>query len=174
MEDLIEIGKTGKSHGLEGGIRFEIKNEFLEDFLSVEVVFVQTKGQPVPYFIEDVKGKLMVVELDGIKTKEAASELARKKVFIRTSDLIPEDQKMFEEEMLEYEPYVGYEVEEATIGKLGKIEEIVEYPQQELAMIIHKEKEILIPLNETFIKGINDNEKIIFMSLPEGMVDIQL
>lgn len=174
MEELVEIGRTSKSHGLQGGIRFDIRDEYIEDFLSVEVVFIEQKGQPVPYFIEEVKGVHLVVELEGIKTKEAATELAKKKVFIRKESLIPEDQKMFVAEGLEYEPYVGYMVEEATLGEIGKILEIVEYPQQELALIEYKEKEILIPLNDTFIKGINDADQKIFMSLPEDMIAIQL
>lgn len=174
MEELIEIGKTSKSHGLEGGVRFDIRDEFLEDFLSVEVVFIEQKGQPVPYFIEDVKGVHLVVSLEGIKTKEEAKKLAKKKVYIREASLIPEDQKMYVADSAEYEPYIGYMVEEANLGEIGLIREIVEYPQQELALIEYKEKEILIPLNGTFIKGINDENKRIFMSLPEDMIAIQL
>ena len=174
MEELFEIGRTSKSHGLEGGIRFDIKDEFLEDFLSVEVVFIEQKGQPVPYFIEEVKGIHFVVQLEGIKTKEQAKELAKKKVFIRKESLIPEDQKTYVAPAAEYEPYVGYMVEEAALGEIGLIREIVEYPEQELALIEYKEKEILIPLNDTFIKGINDADQKIFMSLPEDMIAIQL
>lgn len=174
MEDLIQIGKTAKPHGLEGGLRFAIKDEYLEDFLSVEVIFIEEKGQPVPYFIEDVKGQHFVVQLEGVSSKEQASSIANKKVSIRTADLIPEEDKTYRPDEAEYEFCVGYVMMDEVLGEIGEIIEIVEYPQQEMASINYKEKEILIPLNNDFIKEIREKEKKIIMSLPEGVVEVQL
>lgn len=174
MEELVEIGRSAKSHGLDGGMKFKIKDEFLEDFLSAEVIFIEVKGQPVPYFIEDIIGIQMVVMLDGISTKEAAAVISKKKVLLRKSDLIPEEEKQFEIEGLKYAPYIGFNLIDVQLGSLGEIVEIVEYPQQEMAGITYKGKEILIPLNNDFIEDIKIEEKEILMSLPEGIVEVQL
>lgn len=174
MEDLIIIGKTAKPHGLEGGLRFSIKDEYLEDFHAVEVIFIEVKGQPVPYFIEDIKGEHMVVQLEGVSSKEQASGIANKQVSIRTSDLIPEEDKTYAPDETEYGFSVGFQMIDEVFGEIGEIIEIIEYPQQEMASILYKEKEILIPLNNDFIKEINEAEKKMIMSLPAGVVEVQL
>lgn len=174
MEELVEIGKTLKSHGVDGDLRFSIEDEYLEDFLSVEVVFLQQGGQPVPYFINEIKGVHLVVDLDEVDDKETAKKLAGKKVLIRKDDLIPEDEKMFEAVGLEYDPCIGFLLVDIEGMEIGRILEIEEYPQQEMALVEYKSKEIMIPMNDSFIQSIDKEEKKIIISLPEGMLDIQL
>ena len=41
-------------------------------------------------------------------------------------------------------------------------------------MVSYKETEILFPLNEDFIVEIDDEEKILTLDLPEGLLDIYL
>ncbi|MGK0391104.1 MAG: 16S rRNA processing protein RimM [Maribacter sp.] len=174
MEELIEIGKTLKSHGVDGDLRFAIEDEYLEDFLSVEVVFLQQKGQPVPYFINEIKGIHLVVDLDEVDDKETAKKLAAKKVLIRKGDLIPEEEKTYVPVGLEYDPVIGFLLIDTERGEIGRILEIEEYPQQEMALVEYKTKEIMIPMNGSFIQSIDKKEKKIIMSLPEGMLDLQL
>jgi len=64
-------------------------------------------------------------------------------------------------------------VQDKTHGVLGEIKEIIEYPQQEMAAIIIKEKEVLIPLNEQLILEIDEEKKLISMDLPEGLLNLE-
>ena len=94
---------------------------------------------------------------------------------MRTKDLLAEEEKVLEIEAggLLYEQYVNYIIEDKTHGSLGKIEEIIEYPQQEMAAISIKEKEVLIPLNEQLIINIDDGTKTISMDLPDGLLNLE-
>ena len=52
------------------------------------------------------------------------------------------------------------------------IEDIEEYPQQEMAVLKYKEKTILIPLIESFIEREDEANKRIYINLPEGLLDL--
>ncbi len=62
----------------------------------------------------------------------------------------------------------------AIVGDLGPIIRIEEYPQQEIAVCIFNEKEVMIPLNPDFIESIDDVQKSILVSLPDGLIDVYL
>ena len=66
---------------------------------------------------------------------------------------------------------IGMHIHDDTLGDLGPIIRIDEYPQQEMA-ILEKEDgtEVLIPLHEQMISSISQEEGKIFMDLPEGLV----
>jgi 16S rRNA processing protein RimM len=54
------------------------------------------------------------------------------------------------------------------------INEILKTPQQLLASLTYQGHEVLIPLAEALITGINVARKEIEMSLPEGLIDLYL
>jgi 16S rRNA processing protein RimM len=59
-------------------------------------------------------------------------------------------------------------------GELGEIVEIHEYPQQYVAVVPHRFREILFPLNDDFIKEIDAEKSVLHVSLPEGLIDLYL
>ncbi|MBK6275404.1 MAG: hypothetical protein IPF58_12250 [Saprospirales bacterium] len=78
-------------------------------------------------------------------------------------------------EILEDDPYqeiVGFKMVDKTHGELGKIEKIIELPQQYLAQIFQEKKEILIPLNNTFIQKIDIKSKTVSIHLPDGFLEV--
>jgi 16S rRNA processing protein RimM len=58
------------------------------------------------------------------------------------------------------------------LGELGRIIEVIEFPQQEMAVISHNKNEIFIPINENLIEKIDKEKQYIYMNLPEGILDI--
>jgi 16S rRNA processing protein RimM len=45
-------------------------------------------------------------------------------------------------------------------------------PQQEIAVVVYQNKEVLIPLNEKLIVSIDEDKKVILMDLPEGLLTL--
>ena len=74
---------------------------------------------------------------------------------------------------MRYKKYVNFEIHDKILGKIGIIEEIIEYPQQEMAAIKFQEKEVLIPLNEQLILTIDAENKVIEMDLPDGLLELE-
>lgn len=171
---LTAIGYTRKTYGLQGLLKLRIEEQFLEDFLQAEVVFITQKGHPLPFFIEEVveKGQLMV-KLEEVDTKEAAQALTSCELFLRDKDILPDDERTyFPTSDLQFAFLVDYQLEDLTKGLIGPILDVLEYPQQEMALVNYQSKELLIPLNEQLIASIKEEQKIIQVDLPEGLLDL--
>ena len=57
---------------------------------------------------------------------------------------------------------------------LGEILEVIEQPHQLLCRLELKGKEVLIPLNESFLQKINHSKKQVIVELPDGLLEIYL
>lgn len=171
----INIGYTKKLHGLQGEIKLFIEERYLEDFLKNERIFLDVKGAKVPYFVADVRGKgEMILKLEDVDNRDTAFALQSREVFLREHDLVPEHQRELEIEIetLEYEHVTGFLLIDKNAGEVGRIEEVLDMPQQEMAFLKYKGSEVLIPLNEQFITSIDEKGKRVFMDLPEGLLDV--
>lgn len=173
MNEHQSIGFTKKTHGIKGELKINIEDRYLEDFAQAEVLFLGLAGRKIPYFIEYINFENpFTVKFEDNNSKEAALELTGKEIFMRTKDLLLEEEKVLEIEGLFYEKYVDFQIQDATLGVIGKIEAIIEYPQQEMAAISIDGKEVLIPLNEQLITSIEETTKMILMDLPEGLLEL--
>lgn len=172
----VNIGYTKKTHGIAGELKLVIEDRFLEDFLKNERIFLDVKGAKVPYFVASVRGKdEMILKLEEVDSRESAYTLQSREVFLREQDLIPGHEREIEteeEESLEYEHLTGFLLIDKTAGVIGPIEEVLEMPQQEMAFLRHKGREVLVPLNEQFITGVDEKGKKVMMDLPEGLLDM--
>nr|HQU60245.1 hypothetical protein [Saprospiraceae bacterium] len=73
METYISVGKTGKTHGIDGELKFFIEDAFLDDFLDAPAVFLTVAGKQVPFFIESVRGESnLIIKLEEVDSREAA------------------------------------------------------------------------------------------------------
>lgn len=172
MENLVSIGYTKKPHGIKGDLKVQIEEEYLDDLLEAEVIFLEIKGKKVPYFISEAReGNEIMLKFEDIDSREAASELSGKELFMREDDLQTAEQET--DDLLEdFTQLIGFQLEDTEWGSIGEIEDVIEYPQQILAVITYKEREVLIPLHPTFIRDILPDQKIIKMELPDGILEL--
>ena len=171
----IGIGYTKKTHGLKGELKLVVEERYLEDFLKNERIFIDVKGAKVPFFISNVRGKgEMILKLEDVDSLDSAYALQSREIFLREQDLVPDHERELEieEETLEYEHLTGFMITDKTFGVIGKIEEVLEMPQQEMALLIYKGREVLVPLNERFIVSVDDKTKTILTDLPEGLLEM--
>jgi len=68
----------------------------------------------------------------------------------------------------------GFIAVDETHGELGEILDVIEYPQQLIASVNFKNKEVLFPLNVEIIKGIDVEGGEIYIDLPDGLLDVYL
>ncbi len=172
MDKTFLIGSTKRPHGLKGELKLYVEEKYVEDLMNAEILMIDIKGRPTPFFIEDIRfGNNIIAKFEDVNTPEAAMSIANKEISLRESDLIPDDEREIEIETMPYEHCIGYTIvnEGETVGV---IDNIVEYPQQEMAILNYKNKEVLVPLNQHFIKKVDDKNKVIEMGLPEGLLDL--
>jgi 16S rRNA processing protein RimM len=171
-ETLIKIGATQNPHALKGELKVFIEEEYEDDFLNIDTVFLTLAGRNVPYFIESIRGgNAMIVKFEDVDSIEAATKIAKKALHIRMADMIPEEERVVEE-VSSFDYLQGYMMVDKTIGQLAVIEEVIEMPQQEMAVIQYLGQEKLVPLNDRFILSVDDKTKILTVDLPEGLLDL--
>lgn len=171
----VNIGHTKKAHGLSGELKFSISEEYLEDFLKNERIFLSIKSSKIPYFIANVRGKgELIVHLEDVDSRTAAEALQSKEIFLREQDILQDQDREIEivDDSLEYEGLTGFIIVDQTIGEVGLIDEVLEMPQQEMAFLKFKNREVLIPLNKDLILEIDEKNQRVLMDLPEGLLDM--
>jgi 16S rRNA processing protein RimM len=158
-----------------GELKIVIEEHYTEDFLKNERLFIEQKGDKIPYFVETVRGSdAHIIKFEDIDNREVALALQSRKVFLRPDDLIPDAERTLErpeETALQYAYLVGYALTDRTLGTIGHIEEVLEMPQQEMAALHYKSRYTLIPLHPALILAIHPEQKTIDMDLPEGLVE---
>jgi 16S rRNA processing protein RimM len=171
MEGFFRIGTVLKTKGLKGELNFYIDFEGLEK-IRFQAVFVDIAGKLVPYYIKSVKYPLKntaVFLFEDVDTIEKASALVRKDIYL-PNKLKPKKKKQ-EFTLLDLKGFMAIDEDE---GELGIITDIHEYPKQLIAAVTYKNCEVLFPLNEEIIKGIDVVSEIVTVDLPEGLLDIYL
>ncbi len=172
MEDLVKIGYVAKPHALKGELKVSIEEAYEELFFDLDVVILNIKGQQIPFFVESIRGgNELIVKFEDVDNKEKALEISSKEIFIRQSDL-PEDFEYISEGELDYAYLEGYELFDKTLGFIAKIEEVLDMPQQEMALIVYKNKDVLIPLNDDYIIAEDEERKTIMLDIPDGLLDL--
>lgn len=170
-EEAFYIGYITKTKGLKGEVQLFFEFDAYED-LDFDVLFADMNGKMVPFFVASHKlypNSTGLFYFDDVDHIDKAQALVKKKIYLPLNKMPERDEDDFT-----YEDLEGFVVTDETKGELGKIIAINEYPQQFVATVLYKEKEILFPLNEDMIIEIDEDEKTILVNLPEGLLDIYL
>jgi 16S rRNA processing protein RimM len=171
IEDCFRIGSILKTRGLKGELQLYVDFENLDD-ISITAIFIDLAGKLVPYFVESIKYPqkgIAYLYLEDIDTIEKATPLAKKDVYL-SSKLKPKKKKS----EFTLKDLLGFTAVDENEGELGIISAINEYPQQLVASVTYKSCEVLFPLNEEIIKGIDVVKNVVFVDLPDGLLDIYL
>jgi 16S rRNA processing protein RimM len=170
-DDHFRIGSILKTRGLKGELQLYVDFEGLEN-IKFNAVFVDMAGKLVPYFVQTIKypqRNVGYLNLEDVDTIEKATALVKKNVYL-PNKLKPKKKKS----EFTLKDLLGFFAIDDNEGELGEITEINEYPQQLVASVHYQNREVLFPLNEEIIKGIDVEEKVVYIELPEGLLDIYL
>jgi len=165
------IGKLIAAFGLKGEMVLHHHLGKKTSLKGLEVIFIQEqKSEMLPYFIESSKLKTdqeVFLKLEGINDKESARKFIQREVWLTESDFHKYASKSAPISL------VGYKVVDQ--GRdLGEIIEVIEQPHQVLCKLTIDQKEVLLPLNEKTLQKTDPKNKIVFVNLPEGLLDIYL
>jgi 16S rRNA processing protein RimM len=170
-DDFVEVAYITKTHGLKGEVQVAFSYDEPEK-LKLKSVFIDFNGKMVPHFVSAYKisqKQLAYFLFEDINHIDKAQDLVKKKVFL-FKKLIPKKKK----EEFTYNDLEGFMAIDATAGELGVITEVRAYPQQFLATVNFKQKEVLFPLSEDLIEDIDIDNKLLKINLPEGLLDVYL
>ena len=171
MVEYFKIGKFVTAHGVNGELLLKHELGKKTSLKGLQTIFIEEKKASfIPWFVEKTKIKNeteIFVTLEGITTREAAIKLAQKEVWFNAADTKKFSAKSSPINLLGYTIINNKE-------PVGEIIEIIEQPHQLLCRVEINRKEVLIPLHESFLQGINHAKKQVNVQLPEGLIEIYL
>ena len=170
-EDVYQIGRMGKAHGLKGEINFQFTDD-VWDRADCDYIICQVDGILVPFFIEEYRFRsdsTAIMKLEDIDTLEATQMLVNSPVFI---------EKKYQEELDDDEVslhyFIGFQMLDGDSGTpIGTITDIDDKTDNWLFIVTRPDgNEVLIPAHEEFIAEIRQEEKTMVMDLPIGLLEL--
>jgi 16S rRNA processing protein RimM len=166
-----KAGKLVAVHGLKGELILKHELGKKSSLKDVKAIFIEDKKDSFfPWFIETAKAKSadeVLLKLESIDTREAAAKISQKEIWLTEEDFKNLSAKSAPANLL------GYTIINNK-DRLSEILEVVEQPHQLLCRIEINKKEVLIPINESFLKNIDHKKKEVIVELPDGLLDIYL
>ncbi|MGA9588322.1 MAG: ribosome maturation factor RimM [Salegentibacter sp.] len=171
-EECFYLGKIVGKFSFKGEVLIKLDTDEPELYTEMESVFLEYSGNLVPFFIEKSslqKSTLLRVKFEDIDTEDDAEDIIGCETYLPLS-LLPE----LDEDQFYFHEIIGFDVEDAAHGNIGKIVSVNDSTAQPLFEIKNGDKQILIPMNDEFIQKIDKTNKTIYLNTPEGLVDLYL
>ncbi len=165
----ILLGKITKVHGHEGVVNIRLERNISDKIPEMESVFIETDGRPVPFFIdfaEQPDPSSLRLQFEGYDSGDRVREFIGCKVYM--TEPAPQFKLPADPASL-----INYKVFSENKSTLGIIKEIIENPSQLLLNVLSPSGQLfLLPLHDDLIKEIDTKNHIIYMVIPEGLMDI--
>jgi 16S rRNA processing protein RimM len=167
--DCFFLGKTVRKHGLKGEVKILLDVDFPSFYNGLESVFIELNDELIPYFFEhfqvDKRGYVIAkfedVDGDRIET------LINRELVLPLTALPP-----LEDDQFYYHDIIGWEAIDMNNETIGIIESVRDVPGQDLFVVKHGEREILIPVIDQFIHKVHKAKSAIQFDLPEGLTEL--
>jgi 16S rRNA processing protein RimM len=164
----VRVGVLQKPNGLQGEMKIELEYGLEEDYNRYHHMFILINGDYVPYFIEyrkEYNGE--IIKLEDIDSPEQAAKFSLKGVYLREHEILSRKYHT-DKEKEGLEGYMIYDGDKP----IAQIEEVREYPQQLIAVLLLDGQERLIPLVDAWINNIDATSRKLYMQLPEGILEV--
>ena len=171
IDACFQLGHVTKLHGLNGGVSIHLDVDYPKDYEKLESVFVELNNRLVPFFVESLRitKDKATVKFEDIDSIEQAQRLIKCRIFLPLAQLpnLESDQFYFHE-------IIGFRVVDKNLGELGLVKTVYDSPNQDLISMDYKDREVLIPIIDEIVLGVDRKESIIHTSLPNGLLDIYM
>jgi 16S rRNA processing protein RimM len=170
-EEYHFLGKIRKAIGISGEMVIRLNTDYPETILKkLESVFLEIEGKRIPFFVEKTKRSdhnEIIVKLDMVNDPDQARYYTNARVFTKQKEFHSEESDKMDLSVLK-----GFILFDTSLGKIGRIEEVVMYPNNPVLKILGKKEEILIPVQEELIDQLDPDMNRIYMTLPKGLLDL--
>ena len=165
-EEVFQIGKLGKTHGVKGEISFLFDDDVF-DRVDADYLILKIDGILVPFFIEEYRFKSdsnALMKFEGIDTQERARELTGTDVYFPRSLADSDDGT------LTWSVLVGFDIIDAdsgrTVGRIASVDDST------LNILFCLDDGRLIPASEDLIIAVDQQARSLTMHIPAGLLEL--
>jgi 16S rRNA processing protein RimM len=137
----------------------------------LKAIFTEDKKDSFfPWFVQSSKVKNeneIYLTIEGIASKEDAAKIVQKEVWLPETDFKKFAHVSAPVNLLSYEVIHNDR-------SLGSVLEVIEQPHQLLCRLEVDSKEVFIPLNESTLQKTDHKERKLYVTLPDGLLEVYL
>ena len=171
-EECFYLGKIVRKYSFKGEVLAKLDTDEPELYTEMESVFVEYAPNMVPFFIEHAqlhKSTLIRIKFEDVDTELDADDLIGAHLYLPLN-LLPSlsGNKFY------YHEIIGFKAIDQRFGEIGTITGVNDSTSQALFEIDRAGKQVLIPMNDDFIQKVDRDVKIIYLNVPEGLIELYL
>ncbi len=165
------IGFIRKLHGVHGDLVLEFEPGFEWSVAEAKRFFVELDGLLVPFFLKEdgfrfKSTKTAIISFDWVETEKYARRLMGCPVFLFQNEIVDEAEEQLVSEFLHFTLF------DEKLGEIGSITAVDDFSGNVVFYVQYKGEEILIPFNEDFLVSVDEEEKVLTLNLPDGLIDV--
>ena len=171
-EECFKLGSIARLHSFKGEVSIFLDVEDPHEFNGLESVFVEYDKKLVPFFIDSIKIRnkgFAVVKFDGVNSEKKALMLLKCPLYLPL-EMLPE---LEGDDYYDFE-IIGFSVIDKKHGHIGVLNNILDSKVNPLLEINHNGTEILLPRTDDFFTEIDWDNKTIYVSAPNGLIEMYL
>ena len=168
-EETRRIGYFAKPHGIKGELSLVTDVDLFEDEDDLFLI-CEMDGILTPFYVESLRYKnnsVILVKLDGMDDEKSVKRFVNHEVFYPANRM-----KTPWVEDLTWKRFAGYVLEDKTQGELGVITDVDETTINTLFRVDYRGKELLTPIADELVVSVDETQRKIIVSLPDGMLDL--
>jgi len=167
-----KVGRISKVHGINGGMVVETGARARDEDQWPDWAFVYIDTGLVPFKLRSDEcfwkdDNHFVIFLEGIDRPEDSTELLAQDLFM-PSDFFENG----EEAAFGFSGLKGYKVQIHQQKGSGTIEDYMDISGNPLLVIDWEGTELMVPANEEFILNFDEENKLILLEVPEGLINL--
>ena len=169
--ELIHVGYTRKAVGFDGSMRIELEEQYIDDALKAEALFIEYGFEIIPFFPKSLTDdRFFVVKFDDLNSKEEVTKIAGKNIYLRKSEVHASNETETID-LPELDGLIGINLYDHELGLIGEIKAVESFPQQQMLLVDFQSKEIMIPLHTDLVIDFVPDERLT-LALPEGLLSL--
>lgn len=164
------VGRVARPHGVHGEIRVRPFTESADSWARFKKVYLRRPdGEASLFKVVSARPHkdFVLLKLNRVNAREQARDLVGGEVAVLKEWLPePEDDEYY------WADLIGLNVVEENGRALGRVENILSTPADDLLAVEFNGRELLVPFREEMIRDIDLEGRRILVSLPEGFLDL--
>ncbi|TDT46748.1 16S rRNA processing protein RimM [Maribacter spongiicola] len=171
-EDCFYLGNIVSKYSFKGEVLVKLDTDDPEIYENMESVFVSLGNNLVPFFIKKCrlhKSNLLRIDFEEVKSESDADRIMKSGLYLPLTMLPKLTGNKFY-----YHEIIGFTMIDSVHGDIGIIQSVNDTTAQALFEVEKEDKQLLIPVSDDIITKIDRDNKSIFVTTPEGLVDLYL
>jgi len=171
-EDCFYLGKVVSKYSFKGEVLVKIDTDEPEIYENMESVFVSIGNNLVPFFIDRCrlhKSTLLRIDFEEVKDEASADRIMGALLYLPLTMLPKLSGNKFY-----FHEVIGFTLLDKVHGDIGLIKAVNDSSSQVLFEAKKGDKELLIPVTDQIITKVDREAKTIYVTTPEGLVDLYL